>query len=72
MIYSLENLHIYDELSQETLCITADLLADGVKIATVENDGGGGAPLFRWMSDIRIPYLEQEDVFHSLLCKAIQ
>ena len=74
MKITLSNLRIYDELSQETLCMTADLLANGEKIATVENDGHGGAPLFRWVSASAakiIPYIEQEDVMHELLCEAI-
>ncbi len=43
MKLQLKKIKIYDELSEETICFTAELYADGKKVATVENDGRGGS-----------------------------
>lgn len=42
MKLQLKKVKIYDELSEETICFTAELYADGKKVATVKNDGRGG------------------------------
>lgn len=42
MKLQLKKIKIYDELSEETICFTAELYADGKKVATVRNDGCGG------------------------------
>lgn len=42
MKLQLKKIKIYDELSDETICFTAELYADGKKVATVKNDGRGG------------------------------
>ena len=43
MKLQLKKIKIYDELSEETICFTAELYADGKKVATVKNDGRGGS-----------------------------
>lgn len=43
MKLTLKKIKFYDELSEETNCFTADLYADGKKVATVKNDGRGGS-----------------------------
>lgn len=43
MKLQLKKVKIYDELSEETICFTAELYADGKKVATVKNDGRGGS-----------------------------
>lgn len=43
MKLQLKRIKIYDELSEETICFTAELYADGKKVATVKNDGRGGS-----------------------------
>ena len=43
MKLQLKKVKIYDELSDETICFTAELYADGKKVATVKNDGRGGS-----------------------------
>ena len=42
MKLQLKKVKVYDELSEETICFTAELYADGKKVATVKNDGRGG------------------------------
>lgn len=42
MKLELKKVKFYDELSEETLCYTAELHVDGKKVATVKNDGRGG------------------------------
>ena len=41
MKLQLKRIKIYDELSEETICFTAELYANGKKVATVKNDGRG-------------------------------
>ena len=43
MKLTLKKIKVYDELSEETICFTAELYADGNKVATVKNDGRGGS-----------------------------
>ena len=43
MKLGLRKVKVYDELSEETICFTAELYADGKKVATVKNDGRGGS-----------------------------
>lgn len=43
MKLELKKVKFYDELSEETPCYTAELHADGKKVATVKNDGRGGS-----------------------------
>lgn len=43
MKLQLKKIKVYDELSEETNCFTAELYADGKKVATVKNDGRGGS-----------------------------
>lgn len=43
MKLQLKRVKIYDELSDETICFTAELYADGKKVATARNDGRGGS-----------------------------
>ena len=42
MKLQLKGVKVYDELSEETICFTAELHVDGKKLATVRNDGRGG------------------------------
>ena len=42
MKLTLKKIKIYDDLSEETICFTAELYAEGKKVATVKNDGRGG------------------------------
>lgn len=46
--FSLKSLKIAQFASEETLCFNASLYADGKKVATVGNDGHGGAHHIRW------------------------
>jgi hypothetical protein len=43
MKLQLKKIKLYNELSEETICFTAELYADGKKVATVKNDGRGGS-----------------------------
>ena len=43
MKLQLKKIKIYDDMSEETICFTAELYADGKKVATVKNDGRGGS-----------------------------
>ena len=43
MKLQLKKVKVYDELSEETICFTAELYANGKKVATVKNDGRGGS-----------------------------
>ena len=43
MKLQLKKVKVYDELSEETICFTAELYVDNKKIATVKNDGHGGS-----------------------------
>lgn len=43
MKLQLKKIKVYDELSEETICFTAELYADGKKVATVRNGGCGGS-----------------------------
>ena len=42
MKLGLRKVKVYDELSEETICLTAELYADGKMVAKVKNDGRGG------------------------------
>ena len=48
MNVTLKRLQIHNRLSQETLCFAADVLVDGKKIGTVENQGCGGPNCYNW------------------------
>lgn len=40
--FSLKNLQVHDDMSDETTCFSAELYCDGKKIARCNNDGHGG------------------------------
>lgn len=67
MKLGLRKVKVYDELSEETICFTADLYADGKKVATVKNDGRGGSTdvyfTEGWNSDVakKIAQLAKEN-----------
>jgi len=42
MKIELKNIKVFDELSQETTCFTADIFMDNMKIAFCKNNGDGG------------------------------
>lgn len=56
MKLGLRKVKVYDELSEETICFTAELYADGKMVAKVKNDGRGGSTdvyfTEGWNSDI--------------------
>lgn len=43
---ALANIRYYEELSQETLCYTADLMVDNLKMGVLRNSGNGEADSF--------------------------
>ena len=43
MKITLKKVKVYDELSEETICYTAEIHVDGKKVATVRNSGQGGS-----------------------------
>jgi len=43
MLVVLKKVKIHDDISDETTCFSAEIWADDVKIATVENSGKGGS-----------------------------
>lgn len=51
MRFELKNVKINKALSDETTCFSADLWADGKKVAGVVNRGHGGCHQFYWTQD---------------------
>lgn len=51
---TLKRVHFSERMSRETNCYAADVWLDGVKVATAENDGGGGETVIRWLDAERI------------------
>lgn len=51
---SLKRVHFSERMSRETNCYAADVWLDGVKVATAENDGGGGKTVIHWLQPERI------------------
>ena len=56
MKLGLRKVKVYDELSEETICFTAELYAGGKMVAKVKNDGRGGSTdvyfVDGWNSDV--------------------
>jgi hypothetical protein len=52
-IYTLKNVKIIEELSEETICFTASLYRDGKRLGTVSNRGHGGMHDFDHTIDLR-------------------
>ena len=53
MKLQLKGVKVYDELSEETICFTAELHVDGKKLATVRNDGCGGCTNVYFTESVR-------------------
>lgn len=49
-VLSLRRVLTYPRRSEETTCFSAELLAGTVKVADVDNDGGGGSHKYLWTS----------------------
>ena len=47
---SLNRVKINNRFSRETLCFSADLVANGIVVADIENTGGGGSHNYLWRS----------------------
>jgi hypothetical protein len=54
MKLQLKKVKIYDELSEETICFTAELYVDGKKVAVVKNSGQGGSTDVYYINGIPI------------------
>ena len=59
MKLQLKKVKIYDELSDETICFTAELYADGKKVATVRNDGRGGCTDVYFTESLQSEWVQQ-------------
>lgn len=65
MNIELKNIVVYPKLSQETYAFSGTLYIDGVKVASVDNEGSGGCHNIRHFSLDFIPLLRAADTFVS-------
>lgn len=59
MKLELKKVKFYKELSEETMCYTAELYANGKKVANVRNDGRGGCASVYFTEEARSESVQQ-------------
>lgn len=66
MNITLGAIKVYNELSEETNCFTANILVNGIKVGTAKNDGHGGCTGY-------YPNKNNEELFEKALdyCKTL-
>lgn len=67
---TLKNVKIYDALSEETLCFTATVYENGVKIGTAKNDGHGGNT-FVYLDNPRSKTMAEESALEEAVDEAV-
>ncbi len=49
MEITVKNVKIHDDMSDETMCFSAAIFADGKKVGTAQNAGHGGCNQYHWI-----------------------
>jgi hypothetical protein len=67
MNIQIKNIKVYNALSEETTCFTADVFVNGKKIAYAKNDGRGGSTYYNHYNREDRPALEAAEEFAKTL-----
>lgn len=63
MKLQLKKVKVYNELSEETICFTAELYVDSKKVAKMKNDGCGGSTVVYFADGCRSESAQQVTQF---------